>query len=147
MNRRCSSPIRAASSGSSRSFRIASGERDRIILGNAHDVLPRLQVEAREVVLPHDRDHRNARGHHFEARGAQPEVVEVVTLDVGGGDVLRDVVLGYLADRDDVVADVQLVGELQERVVEDVADDDHDDVGRGARREGGAHGSAGGGLV
>ena len=54
--------------------------------------------------------------------------MEVVALHVGGGDVLRHFVLGYLTGRDQVVAHAELVGDLQERVVEHVADDHHDDV-------------------
>ena len=129
MNRRWPSPTLAASSGSSSRVRIALARARRIVFGDPHDVLPRTQLEPGEVVFPHDRHDRDAGGHHLEARGAEPEVVEVVALDVGRGDVRRhDVLRVPRRSRSTLLAHAELVGDLQERVVEHVADDDHDDV-------------------
>ena len=128
MNRRWPSPTFAASSGSSSNFRIALGQGLRVVLGHPHDVLPRSQLEAREVVGAHDGDDRNAGRHHLEAGGAETEVVEVVALHVGGGHVRGHDVFGDLAGGDDLVAHAELVGDLEERVVEHVSHDDHDDV-------------------
>ena len=94
------------------------------------------EVRGRVVVGAHHRHHRHAGREHLEACGAEPDALEVVAFDVGRGRVLRDLVLGDLADCDERVVDAERLGALEEAVVVDLADDDHDQLGYFAQQVG-----------
>ena len=78
-----------------------------------------------EVVGPDARDDRNARPERFQARRAEALAFELVDLESRCGQDVGDLALRARADRENRIADSELVRKLQEFVVVDASH--HDD--------------------